>query len=565
MQIWFYMLPIFIVSCFNRSHLTNCIVCLSESFNKQVSSRCACPKECDISVYRGSISYATSKENNKHLSDVSADFLFRTGKNLNESIDTKEWLLPDKHKANVNEFERLNHTLRVLSAIEYVKWLEQTQASHLTFWGSCDFIIERGLQVMQNVFRDHFVAIWKNMNFYDCMSRSFEIYKIITDSLHNNDNKSWRAAVRLRLQENIIASERALHNLDRVHDAYCNAAPLLNYTTTWKGSYDALYLSEGLLKQSSKINATYSRVRHYITSYIENIGGLFQMLLADCYKGGSNLTYLNYSNGFWEASVGYNKEINVYESLIIRQPLQRIAEARKPLDENNIIVSAMDRLHRNTFQHSISLLSKAVKYTFPLQASATVINRYLYDLKTQTKISKLNVADMFASEKRVLKSWESYVNLLSRFRDINVKLLDDVTYMFYLNCQCSVKSVDTPFLLAFFEKLYDHYENTTGPEREAMDRYFLHETNSFVLEKLASGKINSEECNWDNTDILPSLIDISNSLHNVQLTIDNMNSFLETTRLDGTFFRYFLMLLRTRLHCAHHNTTTTASFIKNKC
>ena len=554
------MLPIFIVSCFNLSNLTNCIVYLSESFNKQLSTRCACPKECDISLYRGSISYATSKENNKHLSDVSADFLFRTGKNLNESIDTKEWLLPDKHKANVDEFERLNRTVRVLTQIEYVKGWGQSPAFDLkvlAFCGSCDFIIERGLQVMQNVFRDNFVAIWKNMNFYDSMS--FEISTIITDSLHNNDNKSWRAAVRLRLEENIIASERTLHNLDRVHDAYCNAAPIPNYTTTPKGSYDALYLSEGLLKQSSKINETYSRVRHYITSYIENIGGLFQMLLADFYKGGSNLTYFNYSNGLWEASVGYNKEINVYQSLIIRQPLQRKAEARKPLEENNIIMSAMFRQLVNKLEHLNSLLNKAVKYEFPLLAK--VINRYLYDLKTHTKISKLSVADMLVSE----KSLESYVNLLPRVRYINAKIWDDITYMLNLSCQCSVKSVDTPFLLAFFEKLYDHYENTTGPERDAMDRYFLHETNSFFLEKLASGEINSEECNWDYTHTLPSFDNISNSLHNVQFIIDNMNSFLETTRLDGTFFRYFLMLLRTRLHFAHRNTTTTVSFINNKC
>ena len=432
------------------------------------------------------------------------------------------------------------------------------------FWESCNFMTERGLQVMQKVFRDHFVAIWENMNFYDCMSRSFEIYTIITDSLHNNDNKSWRAAVRLRLQETSIASERALLNLDRVHDAYCNAAPLLNYTTTSKGSYDEFYLSEELLKQSSKINETYARVRHYITSYIENICGLVHILLAEGYKGGSSLKYFNYSNGFWKASVGYNKELIVYESLIIRQPLQRISEARKSFDENNIIISATVKRHTGqTFELLARLFRELTRYKLQLVGSDIAVDKYLYNLKTHTKISKLNFAVELTSDK-LGKSVESYVNVFSRSRDIVVKLLDDRAYKFYLSCQCSMKSVDTPFLLAFFEKLYDHYENTTGSERRAMDRYFFHETNSSVLKKLASGKINPDECYVDFTHTFPSFADMYNvSLQNIQLTINNLNSFLETTRLDEAFFRYFPMLLRTRLHFAHHNTTTTVSLRTN--
>ena len=163
-----------------------------------------------------------------------------------------------------------------------------------------------------------------------------------------------------------------------------------------------------------------------------------------------------------------------------------------------------------------------------------------------------------------MTSFESYVNLYSRGGDITVKLLDDITYMFYLSCQCSVKSVNTPFLLAFFEKLYDHYENTTGPERAAMDRYFLHETNISVLKKLARGKINYEEHNVKSMHTFPSFVDFYNvSLQNVQLTMNNMNSFLDTTRLDGTFFRYFPMLLRTRLHFVHRKSTITVSLITN--
>ena len=563
------MLPIFIVSCFSRSHLTNCIVCLSESFNKQLSTRCMCPKECDISRYRGSISYATSSKNNEILSDVSADFLFRTGKHLNESIDTKEWLLPDKHKANVDEFELLYRAIGFSSGIYLSRLQYETDHLRLKMFSlreSCNFIIERGLQVMQNIFRDHFVAIWENMNFYDCMSRSFELYRIITYSLHSNDHKSWRAAVRLRLEENIIASETTLHNLDRVHDAYCNVAPLLNYTTTPKGSYHAFYLSEELLRQSSKINETYARVRHYIISYIENIGGLFHILLADGNKGGSTLKYFNYSNGFWEASVGYNKEIIVYESLVIQQPLQRIAEARKSFDENKILISAIKRRNMDkTVKQLKSVVKELISYKFTLIHSALLVEKYLYNLNAHTKISKLNHAVKLTSEKLV-KSFESYVNLFSRCRDIFVKIWDNVIYVYYLNCQCSVKSVDTPFLLAFLVKLYDHYENTTGPERASMDRYFLHETHisSSLLEKLASGKINSEECKVDYTRIFPSFVDLYNvSLQKVQLTINNMNSFLETTRLDGTFFRYFPVLLCTPLHFAHHNTTITVSLIIN--
>ena len=80
----------------------------------------------------------------------------------------------------------------------------------------------------------------------------------------------------------------------------------------------------------------------------------------------------------------------MYESLIIRQPLQRIAEARKSFDESNKIIYAMKRRHKyETLPYLRSLYFERIMYIFQVENSAVVVERYLYNLKTHTKISKL--------------------------------------------------------------------------------------------------------------------------------------------------------------------------------
>ena len=102
---------------------------------------------------------------------------------------------------------------------------------------------------MQDVLHNYCIVGWDDMNLYNCMSGSFELSKILRDSIDLTEQTIWRAAIRLRLEEKLIASKRALFNIKRVHDAYCNIVPLLNYTATPNGRYDSFYITAELFKK----------------------------------------------------------------------------------------------------------------------------------------------------------------------------------------------------------------------------------------------------------------------------------------------------------------------------
>ena len=117
---------------------------------------------------------------------------------------------------------------------------------------------------MQEVLQKDFIAGWDSMHLYDCMSDSFELTQIVSNSANVSEEKPWRAAVQLRLEEKLIASKRASYNLDRVHDAYSNDALLVNNMVTPNGSYDSLYLTETLFPKNSEIIQTYTRLSRHI-------------------------------------------------------------------------------------------------------------------------------------------------------------------------------------------------------------------------------------------------------------------------------------------------------------
>ena len=109
------------------------------------------------------------------------------------------------------------------------------------------------------------------------------------------------------------------------NDAYNSGVPLTKYTATPYGAYDSFYRTRELFQQSSEINITYSRLRGYIKTYVVTIEGLLRIFLNSDHESEEIIyEYLNYTNGLWQASVEYDRELRLYESLVIRQPLQRI-------------------------------------------------------------------------------------------------------------------------------------------------------------------------------------------------------------------------------------------------
>ena len=98
---------------------------ISETFNKNSSTACDCPKACDVVHFKSSTSYATSNQNGKSRFDVPGEFLKRTGKHLNDSLDTREYLEPDIRQANIQEAERV---LRGLPSVT------QEYFNHVNLW-----------------------------------------------------------------------------------------------------------------------------------------------------------------------------------------------------------------------------------------------------------------------------------------------------------------------------------------------------------------------------------------------------------------------------------------------
>ncbi|KAK2165626.1 hypothetical protein NP493_1354g00003 [Ridgeia piscesae] len=86
----------------NVSQHTMCLLPAIESFNRKLSVACVCPKECDVLHYQTS-----SSLNIKNQFDLSVKYLNRTSKHLNDSLDTKELIFPERRRPNIQEAETI--------------------------------------------------------------------------------------------------------------------------------------------------------------------------------------------------------------------------------------------------------------------------------------------------------------------------------------------------------------------------------------------------------------------------------------------------------------------------
>ena len=255
------------------------------------------------------MSYATANEDTRPQQSVSAEYLKRAGKHLNESIDTKENMLPDRRRANEEEAPRVLAaiprsiiTRKIYHTVVFMRRMEKM--FHLSY----SIIMPLGLEKMHDIIKNDVIAGWNNMNLYDCVHGSFELFTILKHSVSSIDEQSWRAALRLRLEEKLVSSKKATVDIQRLHDAYNNGVTLTNYTATPNGAYDSFYRTRELFPQSRDINMTYSRLRGYIKKYIENIDGLHRILkINDTESEEIKHEYLSYTNGIWQASVEYDR------------------------------------------------------------------------------------------------------------------------------------------------------------------------------------------------------------------------------------------------------------------
>jgi len=240
---------------------------ISETYYKNSSAACYCPKACDVVHFKSSMSYANQNENNENQFDVPREFLNRTGKHLNQSLDIRERLDPHRRQANIEEAERTLSGLPKVTPeiLDYDDMWDLKYKDNNLRWHIECYIDD--LTTMQEVFQHSFIQGWNEMNMHHFISDSYELSGIIMDSGNITDEVSWRVALLMRLQEKLIASKRALDNLCRVDDAYHNMVPLLNSTVTPNGMYDSFFYTRALFERSWDIFETYMRLRSHQEIY----------------------------------------------------------------------------------------------------------------------------------------------------------------------------------------------------------------------------------------------------------------------------------------------------------
>ena len=491
------------------------------------------------------MSYASANQNHENRFDLSETFLKKAWKNLNESLDTKECILPDRRRANLEEAERvirelpqaIPHDERNIFvnsvSIGNIKALKEAR-------GVYTFKMRMGLHKMEEVLQKDFIAGWDSMHLYDCMSDSFELTQIVSNSANVSEEKPWRVAVQLRLEEKLIASKRASYNVDRVHNAYCNVALLVNNMVTPNGSYDSLYLSETLFPKSNEIDQTYTRISRHIKKYMENIDGLLRSYIAD----GHVAEIILNCNQILEVSVEYERDMTLYESLVIRQPLQRIIDEKNHLKElhkdnfNGKVVKYLDLVWL-CLRHVDTIIDNLRQYD-RTHANDT-ISSYLQNLKNETNVSRLSVAAVFTSDK-ILKLVEKYQDSVMRQEDNIRELIDAMNEMAFGVCDnaYSFLYAHTRVMLSqWLTKQNDHYNNISDYEKTAMERYFMPDINSSIYRRMLRRDWRLRwDCHKTLTELVPSYNFTTLSLRQLTTFKNKLESFLRKSRLDGTFFRY---------------------------
>ena len=517
---------------------------ISDTYNKNSSAACYCPKACDIVHFKSSMSYANQNENNENQFDVPREFLNRTGKHLNQSLDIRERLDPHRRRANIEEAER---TLNGLPKVAPEKF------DYLDLWDSFKEKIKKDIPFRWNIkcfindlttihdaLQHSFIESWYEMNLRHFISDSYELSGVLMDPGNITDEVSWRVALSIHLQEKLIASKRALHNLCRVHDAYHNMVPLLNSSATPNGIYDSFVFNREMFKCSSEINETYTRLRNHIKKYTESVDGLYHIYISNENDIELKQQSLNYSNGFMQASTGYGRDLRIYESLVIRQPLQRIEEAKRKIRKRIEQRDSNYNEFLTSLAHTEHIYKEKYKYWLEFNQTDTTGNiaAYLDNLKNERYVSKLYIAGFLTSQ-RITKLVKDNKEYLSRSYELYRTLWFGDTIYARITCKCNYDVAHIPFLKTFYAKLYDHYKTTTDSERDLMDERFSLENISSIVPRLIGGEITRQEC--DNYSLVsPPLLLNNISLQNLTSFKNGLQTFLQKTRLNGHFFRYFI-------------------------
>ena len=119
--------------------------------------------------------------------------------------------MPERKKANIEEAVRVNREIpRMMVFINgRFKPVADMEKFAIYFHRSYIIIMQLGLEKMEDIVKNDMVAGWDSMNLYGCVCGSFELLKILRNSVSSIGEESWRAALRLRLEEKLVCSKKS--------------------------------------------------------------------------------------------------------------------------------------------------------------------------------------------------------------------------------------------------------------------------------------------------------------------------------------------------------------------
>ena len=233
--------------------------------------------------------------------------------------------------------------------------------------------------------------------------------------------------------------------------------------------------------------------------------------------------------------------MTLYESLVIRQQLQRIIDENNHLKEmnNKYFDGKKDKylqLVEFCWTHYYNIMFNLFDY-YDTHANDT-ISSYLQNLKNERNVSKLSLAAVFSLDK-ILKLVEEYQYLVTRSQDNIRELIAVMKEIAYGACKKAYLFPYKSMLLKqWLINQNDHYNSISNYEKAAMERYFTFTINNSIYRSMLRRWSLLLDCYFTLERAIPSYNFKSLSLRPLTTFKNKLESFLGKSRLDGTFFRY---------------------------
>ena len=391
---------------------------------------------------------------------------------------------------------------------------------------------------MKKALENDFIAVWKRMNFYDRLFPESVLHlEAFFDSSDSIDNKRWRAGL-LKLQLDLL--KKILYNLDRVHAAYHSAVPLVNNKVTPNGSYDAIYLTKELFIHTTEINKTYTRLNGHITKFIEQIDIMLHINITTCHVTDTRNNCISHNNGFWRVSVDYDRDLRLYESLVIKQPLHRLNSEIEQWKSFNNRKKGQDLMSHILKCYDSTQEMVARSRAYQKTNTTYIIKKYLDDLRKGKLASKLLIADQFnmCNVVQLIDNFTQFV--LTNREDRRAVILDMMDSLDIICKLPSLLHVHLPLLRAWYLKLYRYINITIDADKSAMEYYFTIENHTSPQAQMVRDDKSMISALCNNTSHRNVPFSITASSRQVASYKKMLDTLLHKTQLDGTLFKYVL-------------------------